>query len=588
MLFRAFTLFLYVFCCFAFFTCRRETPTLFKQLKPAETGVEFANTITERDTVNVLDMEFVYNGGGVAVGDLNGDGLEDLYFTGNQVGNKLYLNKGGMKFQDVTEAAGVQKKSEHQWSSGINILDINLDGRLDIYVCNTASPDPAMRRNLLFINQGNDGAGIPTFREMAAEYGIDDPDHASHAQFFDYDNDGDLDLFIGVNLIYQHYPNQYITLKSDGSDVTRDKLFRNDWNETLKHPVFTDVSLQAGIVWAGYSHSTLICDFNNDRRPDIYVANDYMSNDLLYLNNGDGTFTNRIAEIFKHQSLFSMGSDLGDIDNDGRPDIVTTEMQPYYNKRKKLFVGGTNYQHYLFTEQYKYQYQYNRNTLQCNSGIDPETGLPVFSEVGMYAGIQETDWSWSPLFADFDNDGLRDLYITNGFPRDITDHDFAEFNKSTASFSVSRSQLYNMIPQVMSPNFMFKNNGDRSFSDVSKSWGLAIPSFSNGSAYADLDNDGDLDLVTNNIDAPAFLFENQSNPLKSKDAAAFLRIKLEGPAKNPDAFGSKVEVFYGAQRQTAYILSGRGYLSKSENSAHFGLGVQTAVDSVVIAWPDKI
>ena len=321
----------------AFFSSCTEDDSTFRRLDAKSTGIDFANVITERDTLNILDMEFVYNGGGVGIGDLNGDGLEDVYFTGNQVDNKLYLNRGKLTFEDVTAQAGVGKKSVHQWSSGINILDINLDGRQDIYVCNSISPDADMRRNLLFINQGNDDKGIPQFREMGQAYGVDDPGHSSHAQFFDYDNDGDLDLFVGVNFIDHQYPNQFITRTSDGSALTRDNLFRNDWSDALGHPVFTYVSVQAGIVYAGYSHSTLVGDFNEDGWQDIFVANDYLSNDLLYINNKNGTFSNRIAESFKHQSMSSMGSELADYDNDGRLDIFTTEMQPYYNKRKKLF-----------------------------------------------------------------------------------------------------------------------------------------------------------------------------------------------------------------------------------------------------------
>ncbi|MEK7257983.1 MAG: VCBS repeat-containing protein, partial [Bacteroidota bacterium] len=499
-----------------FSACKKQTQ--FRLLPPKSTGIDFANVITEKDTMNILDMEFVYNGGGVAAGDLNGDGLQDLYFTGNQVDNMLYLNRGKLKFEDVTQAAGVGKTMPHQWSSGINILDINLDGKLDVYVCNTINPDPEQRRNLLFINEGNDAQGIPHFKELAKAYGLDDPSHSSNAQFFDYDNDQDLDVFIAVNFIDQQYPNQFLTRTYDGSSPTRDILLENNWSDSLGHPVFTDVSLRAGIVLEGYSHSALICDFNEDGWQDIYVANDYQSNDILYLNNGapaqspftnhqSPTFTNRIADIFKHQAMSSMGSDVADVNNDGAPDVFVTEMQPYFNKRKKLFQGGSSYQRYIFNEQYDYEYQYTRNMLQLNRGIHPETGLPVFSDVGMFAGVQETDWSWTSLFADFDNDGWQDLYVANGFPRDVTDHDFADFRKSIASTLTPKADLYAMIPEVKSPNFMFQNSPPDSlggsvpiYKDVSKAWGLAIPSFSNGAASADLDNDGDLDLVVNNID----------------------------------------------------------------------------------------
>jgi enediyne biosynthesis protein E4 len=586
---RFFTLFNCFFVSLLFFFgagCQEKKQ--FTRLKASESGVDFANIITERDTQNILDMEFVYNGGGIGIGDLNGDGRDDLYFTGNQVENRLYLNEGNLRFKDVTKEAGVLKKNQYQWSSGVNIVDLNVDGKADIYVSNSVSPDSEQRRNLLFINQGNDASGIPKFVEMGRAYGLDDPSHSAHTQFFDCDNDGDLDAFIGVNFIDHQYPNQFVNRLSDGTAPTRDILLRNDWNEALGHPVFTDISLQAGIVWAGYSHSSLVWDFNEDGWQDIYVANDYLSNDLLYINNKNGTFTNRIADIFKHQAMSAMGSDLGDVDNDGRPDVVVTEMQPWYNKRKKLFQGGSSYQMYLFNEQYKYEYQYTRNVLQRNAGIDPSNGLPRFSDIGLMAGVQETDWSWSPLLADFDNDGFRDLYVTNGFPRDVTDHDFAEFRKTITSTLTSKQELHDMIPQVKSSNFMFRNRGDMTFEDVSAKWGLDVPSFTNGAAYADLDNDGDLDIITNNIDDPAFVWRNNTNPLENKDATKghFLRVQLAGSAKNPQAFGTKVTVWAGGAMQTAYIISGRAYLSKSENTAHFGLGAATVADSVQVKWPD--
>lgn len=561
--------------------CKKEA-TLFVLLKPSQTGVDFRNEITEHDTLNILDFEFVYNGGGVAIGDLNGDGWEDLYFTGNQVENKLYLNQGAMKFRDVTDLSGAQKRPD-QWSSGVNILDINLDGREDIYVCNTISSEAESRRNLLFVNQGNTAEGIPTFKEMARQYGIDDPSHSSHAQFFDYDNDGDLDLFIGVNLIDNPYPNQYVSKVADPNAPTRDILYQNNWSDSLGHPVFKDVSIQAGIIWPGYSHSSMITDFNGDGWLDIYVANDYLSTDLAYINNKDGTFTDRLKDIFKHQAFSAMGSDIGDINNDGRPDLVTTEMQPYYNKRKKLFQSANNYNTYIYNEEYKYPYQYTRNNLQIQKGIDPNTGLPVYGDVSLIAGVEETDWSWSPLIADFDNDGWNDLIITNGFPKDVTDHDFGAFRKSITSTLVSKQELHDMIPEIKVPNFAFKNKGDLGFSDVTKEWGLKHASFSNGSAYGDLDHDGDLDLVVNNIDDPAFIFENTLNKDK-KAQVNYLRVLIKGPQGNPAAFGTSIKLWTKGIPKFAQLSSQRGYLSKSENTVHFGLGDQSVLDSLEIFW----
>ncbi len=562
-------------------SCKKSVTHHFELIDSSQSGIDFINKITESDSLNILVSEFIYNGAGVAIGDLNGDGLEDLFFTGNQVENRLYLNLGDLKFKDVSIQAGIVKPDTMYWSSGVNLVDINLDGRLDIYICNTLRKEDRFRKNLLYINQGNDSQNMPIFKEMADEYGVGDSSHSSHSQFFDYDGDGDLDLFIGVNHIEAKYPNAFIPLVNDGSSPNRDNLFQNNWNDSLGHPVFRDVSIEAGILHDGYSHSTLIYDFNEDGWPDIYIANDYESNDLIYINNQDGTFTNHAGDIFKHFSLSAMGSDVADINNDGKMDLVTSEMQPYYNKRKKLFQGESSYQREILTRQFKYEHQYTRNTLQLNLGTNPETGLPIYGDIGMYAQIQETDWSWATLFADYDNDGFQDLLIVNGFPKDVTDRDFADF-RATASNLVSKQELLAAIPEVKSPNFMFRNMGDLTFKDVTNEWGLNIASFSNGAAYGDLDGDGDLDLVINNIDDQAFLFENRSNEIAPNN---FLRVKLKGPVKNPDAFGAAVEVFHAEGRQKNYLLSGRGYLSKSENILHFGMNERTSVDSILIYWP---
>ncbi|MFN4144217.1 MAG: VCBS repeat-containing protein [Runella sp.] len=577
-------------CTFIFVGCNNQQP-LFELLTPETTGLHFKNTITEGDTVNILDAEFVYNGAGVAIGDLNGDGLQDIYLTANQVENKLFINrseKGTIRFEDVTEIATTKKHSLGEWSSGTTILDLNQDGRLDIYVSNTFSPTAALRRNLLFINQGNDSDGVPRFREMATEYGLDNGSHSSHTVFFDYDRDGDLDAFIGVNQIDKQYPNIFTTLITDGTDPNRDILLRNDWNSQLGHPVFTDVSLKAGIVYDGYSHSTTIMDFNDDGWPDIYVGNDYKSNDIVYINNHNGTFSNRVGDVLKHLSLSAMGSDAADINNDGRLDLITCEMLPAYNKRKKQLMMANNYQDYLFNEQYGYQYQYIRNTLQLNRGISPETGLSVFSDISFLAEVQETDWSWSPLLADFDNDGLRDLFISNGFVKDVTDQDFASFRKDITTTLLSRDQIYNRIPEARFPSFMFKNKNGLQFEDVSKKWGITQPAFSNGAAYADFDNDGDLDLVVNNIDEDVFFYKNNLYENSSTDNPApnYLKIKLVGSPLNVLGFGAKVLVFAQNETKIAEQISARGYLSKCDDLIHFGLGEYASVDSLKVIWPD--
>ena len=559
-----------------------KNTVLFQRVTPQNSGLDFTNTLTENDSINILDNEFVYNGSGVALGDLDGDGLDDIFLTGNQVDNSLFLNKGQLKFIDISTEAGINKPDSLLWSSGVSIIDINLDGKQDIYVCNTFYKNPDRRRNLLYINQGNNDRGTPLFKEMAGDYGIADTTYSSHAQFFDYDNDGDLDLFIGVNRIEGINPSQFSPLEDDGTSLSRDRLYKNEWKDNEDHPVFKDISEEAGIRFHGYSHSTLIHDFNEDGWMDIYVANDFLSNDLIYINNQDGTYTNRAGDIFKHFSLSSMGSDIADVNNNGHMDIFTSEMQPYYNKRKKLFQGPSSYQKEIFTKKYNYASQYTRNTLQLNLGINPETGLPVFGDTGMFAGIQETDWSWAPLFADYDNDGWQDLFITNGFPKDVTDRDFGDF-RITASRLVSKEKLIAAIPEIKIPNFMFQNKGDLNFEDVTDAWGLNFGTYSNGAAYGDLDNDGDLDLVINNINDPVLLMENRLSQINPE--SHYLRIKLKGSDKNPAAYGSVVEIYSDGMSQKQSLLSGRGYLSKPESVFHFGLGTKSSVDSIKIIWP---
>ena len=560
-----------------------ENQKLFTTVDSQSSGLDFNNQLIENDSINILDNEFVYNGAGVAIADINADGLDDILLAGNQVNNKLFLNKGNLKFVDVSKEAQIGKTNSLQWSSGVTVLDINSDGLQDIYICNTFRKDSVLRKNLLYINQGNNENNTPQFKEEAAQYGLDDSTYSSHAQFFDYDNDGDLDVFIGVNRIEGINPNQFSPLTDDGTSKSRDVLYENTFIDSLNQRKFVDVSEKAGIRFHGYSHSTVINDFNNDGWPDIYVANDFLSNDLIYINNQDGTFTNKAGEIFKHFSLSSMGSDISDVNNDGLLDVFTTEMQPYYNKRKKLFQGPSSYQKEIFTKKYKYEHQYTRNTLQQNLGINPHNNLPIFGEIGMFSGIQETDWSWAPLFADYNNDGWEDLLITNGFPKDVTDRDFGDF-RITASRLVSKEQLIAAIPEIKIPNFIFKNTQGTGFIDSTKDWGLDFGTFSNGAAYGDLDNDGDLDLVINNINDKVLLLENHSNKLASNKN--HLRIKLKGKKENLEAIGSSIIVYFNDQQQKQSLLSGRGYLSQPEKTFHIGLGNTNKVDSLKIVWPN--
>ena len=473
---------------------------LFTLLDPVKTGITFSNRITENDSINIVDNEYVYNGGGVAIGDFNNDGLQDVYFSGNMVSNKLYLNKGDFNFQDITEQSGVNGKG--RWCSGIALVDINNDGLLDIYSCTTFRNNVRDRGNLLYVNQGISKNGIPQFKEMAESYRIDDTTYSTNAAFFDYDKDGDLDLFILVDrLDPDHYPNKYHPIITDGSGSSTSRLYRNDWSDSLHHPVFTDVSKQAGILMEGFGLGVHISDINRDGWPDIYVTDDYISNDLFYINNKNGTFSNEAGQYFKHTSFSAMGNDITDINNDGLQDIIAVDMLPEDNYRKKMMLNPNNYSSYLNIKEFGYQYQYVRNTLQLNMGDSPGPDSikhPLFSDIAFYSGVSSTDWSWTPLVADFDNDGFRDIIITNGFPRDVTDHDFIAYRTNTKNYA-PKDMILEQIPMIKLTNYAFKNNADLTFSDVTAKWGLSEPTFSNGAAYVDLDNDGDLDVVINNI-----------------------------------------------------------------------------------------
>ncbi|HEX9509872.1 MAG TPA: VCBS repeat-containing protein [Puia sp.] len=569
-------------------SCKSRKP-LFVLIPSSESGIHFNNTIVENDSINPSDMINVYNGGGVGIGDFNKDGLPDIYFTGNLVSNKLYLNKGNFKFEDITESAGVGGAGK--WCKGVAVVDINNDGWPDIYVCASISRDPDKRRNLLYINQGNGPDGIPHFKEMAAAYGLDDTTHSTMAAFFDYDNDGDLDMYLVVNEnIRTDNPNFFRPIHTDGSHRSTGRLYRNDWSDSLKHPVFTNVSRQAGILTEGYGHAATITDINQDGWADIYVSNDFLSDDILYVNNHDGTFTDRTKEYFRHTSATAMGQDVEDINNDGLGDLVELDMNPEDNYRKKTMMGGNNYLTYQNFDYFGYQYQYVRNTLQLNQGPrvgqNDSIGAPVFSEIGFYAGISETDWSWTPLVADFDNDGFRDIIVTNGYPKDVTDHDFTVF-RAKANNLLPKADLLKQIPEVKLNKYAFKNNGDLQFSNVSRDWGMTDPAYSNGAAYADLDNDGDLDMVINNINDEAMVYRNNSRE-RSKEGNHYLHVQLTGDSLNRDGIGARIELHYDHGKQQVYENTPfRGYLSTIQNIAHFGLGNTGSVDTVLVKWPGR-
>ncbi|MFL5742456.1 MAG: VCBS repeat-containing protein [Flavisolibacter sp.] len=560
----------------------------FTKLDGDKTGIHFANTITENDSINILNLEYVYNGGGVAIGDFNNDGLQDVFFTGNEVGNKLYLNQGHMHFKDVTEAAGIASKN--RWNTGVAAVDINNDGLMDLYVCASIKKNGSERSNRLFINKGLNKDGIPVFEDQASAYNVADTGYSTNAAFFDYDNDGDLDLYVLTNKMAEgnNYPNQYHTKIIDGSSPTTDHLYRNDFDSALGHPVFTDVSRQAGIQIEGYGLGLNICDINQDGWKDVYVTNDFLTNDLLWINNGNGTFTDKAASCFKHTSYSAMGNDVTDINNDGLPDVISVDMLPATNLRKKMMTAANAYQTYMNNEAYHYEYQYGRNTLQINQGRVPgndSSNLPVFSDVAFYAGVAETDWSWTPLVADFDNDGWRDIIITNGFPKDITDRDFMTYRVDATSVA-SKKEILEQIPNVKLHNYAFRNQGNLSFSDVSTDWGLSEPSFSNGAVYADLDNDGDLDMVINNINDEAFVYENNSSDDRSSHH--YLQVQFKGDAPNINGIGSSAEIYYDHGKKQLYENSPyRGYLSTDQALAHFGLGTANQIDSLVIKWPNR-
>lgn len=403
--------------CLLLVSCTQKT--LFKKLSSDDTGIKFNNAIVENDSINPINVEYTYNGGGVAVGDFNKDGLPDLYFTASVSSNKLYLNKGNLRFEDVTDSAGVSGRGE--WSNAATVIDINNDGYEDIYVCTTIKSDPQQRRNLLYINEGKQTDGVPRFKEMASEYGLADTSYAVHAAFLDYDNDGDLDMYLVTTKIAKRASTSFIIRDTSKMDI--DKLYRNDWNAQLNHPVFTDVSKEAGINLHGFGLGIAVTDINKDGWKDIYVTNDFFGSDHFYINNKNGTFTDSIKEYFKHISQNAMGCDIADINNDGLEDVITLDMDPEDNFRKKTNLSNGNYYIYQRMLNDSLELQYVRNTLQLNQGnyynpID-KTTRPVFAEIGFYAGIEATDWSWSPSVADFNNDGLRDIIITNGYAKDI-------------------------------------------------------------------------------------------------------------------------------------------------------------------------
>ncbi len=560
----------------------QSSAPLFKLLPSSHTGIDFKNSLTESDSLNILNQANIYNGGGVGVGDFNNDGLTDVYFAGNMVSNKLYLNKGSLKFTDITKAAGVDGKG--RWCTGISIVDINADGFLDIYAsASFRKNDVLLRTNLLYVNEGVNKDGIPTFKESAASYGLADTGFSTQAYFFDYDLDGDLDMYQVTNELYdQKTPIKFRPKVTNGTALNTDRLYRNNGNQT-----FTDVSKKAGIQIEGWGHAAVITDINLDGWPDIYVANDFVSNDLCYINNKNGTFTNRLHEYFKHTGWNAMGTDAVDINNDGFPDLISLEMLPETNMRKKRMLSGNEYYNYTNSEKYGYEHQYVRNVLQLNSGTIPG-GHVIFNDVGYMAGVYQTDWSWCPLVADFDNDGYRDMIISNGLPRDVTDLDYIAYNNGQGGGSGNFSlALTDSLPVVRLANYAFRNTNGIIFENMSKAWGFDQPAFSNGAAYADLDNDGDLDVLMNNINDESFVYENTLNNAGKKNDFHTLRVQFAGTGKNINGIGATLRIYYDKGKQLFYEHQPcRGYLSTHDIRTHFGLGAASQIDSLVVRWPD--
>ena len=570
----------------------------FTLMNADETNINFSNTITESDSVNVFTNEYMYNGSGVGIGDFNNDGLPDIFFCGSTVSSKLYINKGNFKFEDVTVAAGLET---NRWCTGVSIVDINNDGFMDIYICVSHSTDKDKRKNLLFINDGK-----LHFSEQAAAYGLADTGYSTQAAFFDYDKDGDLDMYLLNHRLYSHNANNLQPKDTSGNSPAQDRLYRNDGIPAGQtHPVFHDVSMQAGIKEDGYGLGIVITDVNNDNWPDIYVANDYIGNDLLWLNNKNGHFSNVISTSLKHQSYNSMGTDAADINNDGLPDLAVVDMLPETNDRKKIMFNGSSQEKYDMQQRFGYEPSFVRNMLQLNNGnreINHQQ-QPFYSEIGQLSGVFETDWSWSVLMADFDNDGWKDIHITNGLGKDVTNNDYASFTNGQAhtnyTFGGSNAagtpgkndmpSLRKNIDQygsVKMNNYLFQNNHDLSFSNTSMQAGLTMASISNGAAYVDLDNDGDLDLVVNNINQPAFVWKNELRKSAGDSTNNYITIQLKGTPGNLSGYGSHLSLYSNGNKQYLEQSPVRGFSSSVDQRLHFGVGNSSVIDSIIIQWPD--
>ncbi|NER16115.1 FG-GAP-like repeat-containing protein [Spongiivirga citrea] len=551
-----------------FSSCNEEGKDvkIFKKLSAKETGIQFANNLVENDSINYFTYAYIYMGGGVSAGDINNDGLIDLFFTGNMVSNKLYLNKGGLKFEDITKTARIS--GDKRWYTGSTMADVNNDGFIDIY-CSVAGKN-GNKENQLFINNGDN-----TFTEKAKEYGIADLGNSVQATFFDYDLDGDLDLYVAnYPPTAFNAPNSFYRFKQQYlKNIESDRLYRNDGD------TFTNVTRESGIRNFGLSLSATVSDINSDGWPDIYVSNDFSTPDYFFLNNKDGTFSESVKKVTKNTSFYGMGVDIADFNNDLLPDIFQVDMSPKNNRRAKANMASMDPALFWGTVNSGFHYQYMQNSLQLNNGVVNDS-LPDFSNVSRLAGVSSSDWSWGPLFADLDNDGWKDIFVSNGTRREINNRDYflaLEGKKIPKDSFLAKSLA---IPSEKIDNFVFENSKDLTFEKANDKWGISFEGFSNGSVYADLDNDGDLEIVLNNIDDKAVIFENISS-----DNTNYISLKFEGLKGNTNGLGAKAYIYANGQSQFQELTLTRGFQSSVAPQMHFGLGKAQIIDSIKIVWP---
>lgn len=556
-------------------TGRKQNERLFQLLDAQQTGIDFVNKVADEETFNILTYRNFYNGGGIAIGDINNDSLPDLYFTANQGKNKLYLNKGNMRFEDITATAGVG--GSKAWSTGVTMADVNADGLLDIYVCNSGDVEGSLRENELFINNGD-----LTFSERAEAYNLHNKGYSTHAAFFDYDLDGDLDCYILNNSFKDpgriELYRKVREIPSEGGD----KLMRND-GET-----FTDVTESAGIFSSdiGFGLGVAVSDLNGDRLPDLYISNDFWERDYLYINEGSGKFSEQLIDRINYCSTSSMGADIADLNNDGSMEIFTTDMLPADNERLKTTITFDPYHLEDLKYRANFHYQMTQNCLHLNDGEG------TFQEIALMAGVSATDWSWGALIFDFENDGRKDIFVSNGILKDIMSMDFREFLADAESRErivaekgkFDYRDFISLIPAEKLKNYAFCNTGDLRFQNLADSLGMGQPSFSNGSAYGDLDNDGDADLVVNNINSAAFVYRNDANLTKNHH---YVKVRMHGDARNPFAIGAKVTIRTGEVVRTLENYNTRGFQSSIEPVVLFGVGAAQVIDELRIVWPDQ-